>query len=987
MKPLEFTSLINWIYEEYYYNNSIFDISKEFFYIPNTLKKYEIFGKIISTPIGPAAGPHTQLAQNIISSYITGGRFFELKTVQVLDDLQIPRPCIDAEDECYNVEWSQELKIDQSFDEYLKAYLILHLLKYTFNLCKDEFCDFVFNISVGYDLKGIQSEKVDNFIENCKNLYNSHKFIEYRSQIFKFLESSYHKIYSKFHNQIKIIDIISKISEISPQLSNSVTLSTMHGCPSEEIEEIGKYLLEKKKMHTLIKLNPTLLGYDLVREILDKTGFRYLKLDKKDFDHDLKYEQAIQIIKNLSKVAKDNKLSFGIKLTNTLPVFNHKGRLPEEKMYLSGKGLFYLSYELLKKLKTQLDQELDSKIIYSYSGGITKENVLDVYYAGAFPITVATDLLKPGGYTRLKEIAEKFEQDFTPNDKPLQIRYLKSYEKVNKKLSSKLPEYDCYVAPCQFTCPISQKIPLYIELTRQHKYKEAFEVIIADNPLPNITSYICDHKCQFNCTLKEYGEPVSIREIKKIATENGFYYNNQTITFRDDIKVAIIGAGPSGLSAAYFLARNGIKSKIFEKEDVAGGTVRYIIPEFRIDENYIQKDIDFVKSYGVEIEYGVKDIDINKLTNDGYNYVFVAIGAEIPKVINLQKEKSLSSYEKILTAIDFLKKYNQRKISTLGKNVVVIGGGNSAMDSARVAKRVKGVENVYLVYRRTVDLMPADLEEFEAAVSEGVLYRELLSPVEFKNGEMIFQKMKVSDELVDGRMNVIAVENEFEKFDADFVILAIGEEVDEQFLHKNYLSYNRNSINTNFDNVFIGGDARRGPATVVEAIEDGKKFAMEVLSKLSIENKLTASYDFKDFEMDYYQVSLQRKSEYAKNDILEKCLLCNVVCNRCVDVCPNRANIVLRIDNPLFKDKYQIIHLNDLCNDCGNCETFCPHQGKPYKDKLTYFKTSADFHSSTNPGFYFDDKGYLIVRSKDETKAKIVAKEFQKWLKHKFWEL
>jgi putative selenate reductase len=970
MKPLSLSSLLNWIFSEYYYNNSIFGIHKDFFYYPKTSKKYLIFNKLLTTPIGPAAGPHTQLAQNIISAYLTGGRFFELKTVQILDELEISRPCIDAEDECYNVEWSQELKIEQSFDEYLKAYLLVNLLKIIFKLDDSDLDGFLFNLSVGYELKGIKDSKVDNFIEKSKNLSNQKLFIQYKNEIFKFLEEKYQKIYHKFNQNIKILDIIEKINNIKPEISNSVTLSTMHGCPADEIEQIAKYLIQEKKLNTLIKLNPTLLGYEKVKEILHKTGFRYLQLDKNDFEHDLKYDKALEIIKNVNSEAKENKLFFGVKLTNTLPVFNYKKRLPEEKMYMSGKGLFYLSYELLKKLKIDVKEN----IIFSYSGGVTKENVLSIFAEGAFPITLATDLLKPGGYIRLKEIAEQFENKLDSEIKNVDFKLLKKYEKVEKKLTEKLPLFDCYIAPCQYTCPISQNVPLYIELLREGKYKEAFEVITEDNPLPNITSYICDHKCQFNCTLKEYGSSVEIRELKKIATEKGFDWKQNKFEVKSDKKVAIIGAGPAGLSAAYFLVKNGIKAKVFEKESLAGGTVKYTIPEFRINPNLIQKDVDFIQSFGVEFEFNVKEIDITNLKKEGYDYIFISIGAHKPKLINL------GGKENIYDALNFLQKYNKRNVSNIGKNVAVIGGGNSAMDSARAAKKIPGVENVYLIYRRTVDLMPADLEEFEAAISEGVIYKELLSPVEFKDDKLVLQKMEITNNLENGRVAVKAIENETETLNIDTVILAIGEEVDDNFLKLNKLGIDNKTIYTNIPNVYVGGDARRGPSTVVEAIQDGKNFAFEILRKENIEiTRKQYNFNFEDYN--YEEIIKDRKLNYSKNTIENQCLLCNIVCNRCVDVCPNRANVAIRVAG--FKDKYQIVHIADLCNDCGNCETFCPHNGAPYKEKLTYFSTKDDFEKSNNPGFYIENER-IILRSQDQNKAMIVANEFTKWVKNRF---
>ena len=223
MYPMEFKDLMRAIFGEWEKKGSIFGIPKEKFYYHKSGKggifDGRIFGDVLDTPLGPAAGPHTQLAQNIITSYLTGARFIELKTVQIMDELEIEKPCIDARDECYNTEWSQELKLEQSIREYVKAWIIIHILKEVLKLSDAETSGFIFNMSVGYDLKGIQEERMDKFIETIKDA--SELINHYRD----FLYEEY--------PQFSYIDIPAR-------LSNSVTVSTMHGCPPEEIESIGK---------------------------------------------------------------------------------------------------------------------------------------------------------------------------------------------------------------------------------------------------------------------------------------------------------------------------------------------------------------------------------------------------------------------------------------------------------------------------------------------------------------------------------------------------------------------------------------------------------------------------------------------------------------------------------------------------------------------------------------------------------------------------
>jgi len=244
MKTISFEKIFNWMFTELREHDQIFGIPSTKFLKKENPASLEIFDEKLEYPLGPAAGPHTQLAQNIIVSYLVGGRFMELKTVQKLDNLGIEKPCIDAEDEGYNVEWSQELSLEESFDEYLKSWVLLHLLKEVLGLSKNSERGFIFNMSVGYDLEGIKTERMDKFIDNLIDAKNSISFQKYKNWLIDNLENVVRL--NSLLNAFDISQLKSKIEDISPNISNSVTLSTMHGCPPQDIESIAKYLIKEK---------------------------------------------------------------------------------------------------------------------------------------------------------------------------------------------------------------------------------------------------------------------------------------------------------------------------------------------------------------------------------------------------------------------------------------------------------------------------------------------------------------------------------------------------------------------------------------------------------------------------------------------------------------------------------------------------------------------------------------------------------------------
>ncbi|NCB27771.1 MAG: FAD-dependent oxidoreductase, partial [Bacteroidia bacterium] len=482
----------------------------------------------------------------------------------------------------------------------------------------------------------------------------------------------------------------------SPNICSSITLSTLHGCPPEEIERIASYLIKEKHLNTYVKINPTILGYKLARETMDSTGFGYVAFGDRHFKEDLQLKDAVPMIKRLRAAAESTGLSFGVKLTNTLPVDNPGDIMFGEEMYMSGRSLFPLT----AKTARLLTKELDGKLRISWSGGADNTNISDLFNAGIWPVTLATTLLKPGGYNRFRQIAETFagiekKVDNGVDPDLLERLIQKSeadewYRKPIKHMDifvkeEKLPLTDCFIAPCKEGCPIHQDVPEYISLVGEKKYGEALEVILDKNPLPFITGTICTHRCMTSCTRNHYEESVAIRDVKLKAAEEGFKTVMDKVRpakHMTEAKAAVVGGGPAGLAAAYFLQRYGIGTTIFEREKEPGGAVRHVIPDFRIGSSAIERDIEIVKKTGAEFILGRKVSSVEELREIGYKYIVIAAGAWKHGELDIKSEKKVS-------ALDFLASYkkDEKKIH-LGRNVAVIGGGNTAMDAARAAKRL-----------------------------------------------------------------------------------------------------------------------------------------------------------------------------------------------------------------------------------------------------------------------------------------------------------
>ena len=302
MTCMPFEQLMNWVLEEKKTKGTVFGQHRA--YAAETDRKLNIFERNLETPIGPAAGPHTQLTQNIVASYYAGARFFELKTVQKMDGAElaacINRPCILADDEGYNCEWSTELYVPQAMEEYIKGWMILHVIAKEFGLGSPD--GFQFNMSCGYNLEGIQDKKIDDFIEGMKDAGDTAIFKECREWLLKHVDLFEHVTRED-------------IEAIPSEICNSITLSTMHGCPPQEIERIASYLLTEKGLHTFVKCNPTILGYKTARTILDSMGYDYIVFDEHHFNEDLQWVDAVPMFERLQALADSKGLEFGLKLS------------------------------------------------------------------------------------------------------------------------------------------------------------------------------------------------------------------------------------------------------------------------------------------------------------------------------------------------------------------------------------------------------------------------------------------------------------------------------------------------------------------------------------------------------------------------------------------------------------------------------------------------------------------------------------------------
>jgi putative selenate reductase len=1008
--PVPINQLLEIILHEFDSNNSIFGIPEELFFKPEQNCSFgaEIFGHKLDSPIGIAAGPHSQLAHNIVCAWLTGARYIELKTVQTLDRIEVSKPCIDMQDEGYNCEWSQELTIDESFNEYLNAWIIIHILNHKFG--RGSKTGTVFNMSAGYNMEGILSPNVQLYFDK--------------------MCACGPEIAIKAEEVRNIYPEIDKVI-IPSTISDNITLSTMHGCPAGEIEQIAAYFIEERKLHTLVKLNPTLLGPAIVRDILNnKLKFRTVVPDSA-FEHDLKYTDALKIIRSLQATGAKHSRQFGLKLTNTLESVNTKDVFGpgQEMMYMSGRPLHPLAVTLADKLQKEFNNEL----LLSFSAGGDAFNISKLLSCGFRTVTVCSDLLKPGGYMRLKqyytELGKKFKEleacnidDFirkssgrinlreaagsnlsdyssiVSDSGAFQRNYVKPPDIKSKR---SLTQFDCISAPCRDKCPANQDIPDYMYFTSERLPVKALDTILLTNPFPSVTGMVCDHLCQDKCTRINYDDPLLIREVKRFASNQ--VRTEPEPSLKNGIRVAIIGAGPAGLTCAWYLALAGFETEVFEARSEAGGMVRFAIPLFRLTEKAIEKDLSGIKKAGVNIHYNCKiDKESWRTISNDFDYIFVGTGARLSARLNIKGADSKG----VIDSLDFLFAVREKRNTGIGTNVVIIGGGNSAMDSARTAFRLVGNDGkVTIAYRRTIQEMPADQGEIKAVLEEGIKIMELVSPERIitdcgRVEGIVLSRMELSNPDEGGRPVPVRIPGSEFRLNCDTIIPAIGQKPDLGFASGDLEKGESSLYATNSGKIFIGGDALRGASTAINAIGDGRKAAEEIMKAAGFVFRIKKPASIREHTLKELMIkraerlfappvnelpSTERKNfslvsePPGKEDILkeaQRCLWCDEICNICATVCPNFANysyvtepgkfslskaVVTKAgktvvsDDIVFeiKQQYQILNIANFCNSCGNCSTFCPTSGAPYLEKPRFYLTRSSFDNAEK-GYYVD---------------------------------
>ncbi len=473
-------------------------------------------------------------------------------------------------------------------------------------------------------------------------------------------------------------------------------------------------------------------------------------------------------------------------------------------------------------------------------------------------LDVLTDITegrgRPGDIDLLVGLAEAVKKgslcglgQTAPNPVLTTIRYFRDeYEAhVHQKRCPAIVCREIISSPCLHVCPIDTQAPVYISLIAQGRFKEAFESILEDNPLPSICARVCHHPCETKCQAGKWGTPIAVRALKRFAADYGAREGVEPAVKRakeNGQKVAIVGSGPAGLMAGYRLATKGYDVTIFEAMEVPGGALAACIPEYRLPNSVLSRDIERIKQAGVKIETNTrigKDIPFEKLRDD-FKAVFVATGAHASRKLGIPGEDA----EGVLDSMEFLKNVNLNNPVELGRRVGVIGGGNSAVDAARVAVRVKPCEEVLIIYRRTRQEMPAFEEEVEAADEEGIRFHFLAAPTRIvvRSGKVVgveCLRMELGEPDESGRRRPVPVEGSEFTIDLDTLIVAIGEHPADDFLGEAHgLNVTRwgtaevspETLVTNLEGVFAGGDIVTGPNTVIEAMAAGK-LAAEMIDR------------------------------------------------------------------------------------------------------------------------------------------------------------
>jgi len=586
---------------------------------------------------------------------------------------------------------------------------------------------------------------------------------------------------------------------------------------------------------------------------------------------------------------------------------------------------------------------------------------------------------------------------------------------LRSKTRRKLGLFDCIQAPCVDQCPVNQKVPQYMQAVRQGDFAEALSLTRADNPIASTLGRVCDHLCENTCIRTHLDEPLAIRDIKRFIMDREKQAGPLTQTPLQGNKgggkkIAIIGAGPGGMATASELALAGCAVEIFEMHPYAGGMVGGAIPEFRLPQAVFDQDLDRLANLGVRIHYNMKagqDILLSQLRRKGFEHVVIMAGAQLGKKLGLDGEEC----DGVMDALYFLRKAKEGQPAHIGKRVGIIGAGDTAMDCARTAWR-QSDSRVSVIYRRTIDQMPADREEVALLAEEGIEVLELAKPQQLIIGDsalraLLCRRMEYRGERdASGRKIPYEVPGSDFEVPLDTLILAISQHAILDFFDEEPIAVNRRgyieadpeTFETSVPGVYAGGDvANDGPSSIVEAAADGKAIAGSILNQPSFNTEPVQVFDTTellrrrsrrqwrvpvphtalDERHNFNEVMLTYDEQQARAEA-DRCLDCHEFCSLCVGVCPNLALQTWQTEpfEAVLPDlqlgqegirtgsgkawrveqAFQIAVLTDFCNECGNCTTFCPTAGEPYRDKPRLYLDRAEFEAQ-------EDNAFMVFRN------------------------
>lgn len=999
MNPATLGQLLGIILNDLNKNNEVFDIPEKLFYKHwhNHVLYTKKYGQELHNPIGLASGPHTQLAQNIVSGWLCGARYIELKTVNPSPANDIIKPSISIFQGAHHCEETIELDVEQAYDQFLNAWIIIHILNHKLFTRKKhtDAIGTIFNMSLGNTLADIRSEKMQWFVD---------KMIDCSAEKAKKLQAI-KNIYPE----------IDKIN-IPNQISNSFTVNNSKDCSARELEYICKFLMVDKKLHPVIKFSPTLLGYRSVRAILSADHALHVEIDEAHFEEDIQYGEALDLIDAIKATASEMKLDLTIKICGGLPCRNVTGQIPDAAtdVYLTGNALHPVAANLAAKFQSRFEGSLD----ISFSGGADCYNVSHLLLNGFSTVTVCTDLLKPGGYGRLAQYFQELNRTFSnyqaknirefilksgsafsvretalENLRNYAIRTLSNptYQKseiTELTIKSRRPLflYDCVHAPCVDASDIHPNIPDYCWFTANNDPKKAINALLTDNPLPSLTGMLANDPCRLKCTRINYDYPVLMKEIERfIAANTSEEALGAMPAPSNGTKVAVIGGGVAGLSAAWFLTKYGFSVDIYEAAAEAGGMARSVAPGFRLDQAAVEKDIERIKAAGVKILNSVRvDNERFERIREDSQYIFIATGAAKPLMMGVQGEDS----EGVIDGISFLQQVRTNSLQLKGNQYAVVGSDDLAADAARAAQRLINENgSVTLISPLPQEEMLIDQSIKDALAEENIQVIDATETVRVIARAGQVAGLEVAEIYADDYAQPYIL-------DFDTIITCLGTEADIDFFDINKLHPRKGSNATKMKRVFAGGSLLDASATTLQVIGDARRAAYEIVMDAGVVLPANLFRQTKDVDIEKLKVQKsQREKPYTAEIVpaaerkgfelitktlkspravkeADRCLQCDTICNVCVAVCPNRAMLGFEVadDDRLIpavsfvgekfnvayhhkipvRQKFQVLNIADWCNECGNCTTFCPTAGSPYRDKFRLYFNRQKFNADNN---------------------------------------